>query len=87
MSNPYRRMAAPNGTMNNSNSNYGVAPFHPAFENYEFTMAAGEALGDVYDHDTVPLAMAILPSGRDSFLIQTRPQPQEHDSLEDTLLP
>lgn len=72
--------------MGSANSNYGVAPFHPAFENYEFTMAMGEALGDVYSHDTVPLAMAILTSGHDSFLIQTRPRPQEHDSLEDTLL-
>jgi hypothetical protein len=85
MADPYRRYVAPNGIMNDRN--YGAAPFHEAFDNYEFTLAVGESLAPTYDLDSIPAVMAIGTSGYDGFLIQNNPRFQEHDSLDDTLLP
>jgi len=85
MSDPYRSIAAPDGIM--GQTNYGVAPFHPAFDNYEFTMAVGETFDEELPLEAVLLAMSIRASGNDSFLVLDNPRPQEHDSLEDTLLP
>ena len=59
-SDPYRSMVTPNRTI--SNTDYGITPFHPDFENLEITMTVGEALGNIHPYSRVPLAMAIFTS-------------------------
>lgn len=53
----------------------------------QFTLALGEALGGLIPHESISLVISFLTSGRDSFSGPINPRPQEHDSLEDTLLP
>ena len=68
--------------------NYGVAPFDPAFDNSELTLAVAQAIEPLYAFEEVPAVMAMLVNGRDEpFFVQDHPRLQEHDSLEDTLLP